>query len=299
MLIPMAEVFVGSEALASGALTRHELQRYHIRLLPDVYQERGQRTTLRDRTVAAWLWSGRRAVVAGAAAAALHGSEWINPDHPVELIWNNGRPPRGLIVRNETLTHDQIERIDGLPVTTVARTAFDLGRHLRRGAAVARLDALLRATGISLADVGALAGRHPGARGVRRLRNVLPLVDGGAASPKETWLRLLFIDAGLPVPTTQIPVYDGRRLVALLDMGWKDFRVSAEYDGDQHRSDRRQYVWDQRRSRLVASLGWKEIRVIKEDSPHEVVARARDALTSRGWRPDIERTQRIGRKRTA
>ena len=41
-------------------------------------------------------------------------------------------------------------------------------------------------------------------------REVLPLVDGGAASPQETRLRLLFIDSGLPRPTTQIPVVEGR-----------------------------------------------------------------------------------------
>lgn len=54
-----------------------------------------------------------------------------------------------------------------------------------------------------------LAKRYPGARNLRRLRAALPIVDGGAASPKETQLRLLLIDAGLPTPTTQLPVLDG------------------------------------------------------------------------------------------
>lgn len=53
-----------------------------------------------------------------------------------------------------------------------------------------------------------LAERHPRARGLKRLRAALPLVGGGAQSPKETWLRLLFIDAGLRRPTTQVVVYD-------------------------------------------------------------------------------------------
>ena len=291
----MVEVFVGSEALSRGALTRHELQRYHTRLFPDVYHPRGQQPSLRDRTLAAWLWSGRRAVIAGAAAAALHGSDWVDREAPIELIWENGRPPAGLIVRNETLHADESTCVAGLPVTTITRTAFDLGRHLRRGQALARLDALARAAGVTARDIHLLAQRHRGARGVRRLRELLALVDGGAASPKETWLRLLFIDAGLPAPRTQIPVYAGGGLVALLDMGWEEFKVSAEYDGDQHRSDRRQYVWDQRRARLVAALGWKEIRVIKEDRPAEVVGRVRDALMSRGWRREIDATQGASR----
>ena len=33
-------------------------------------------------------------------------------------------------------------------------------------------------------------------------------------------------------------------LLAMLDMGWQQFKVAAEYDGDQHRTDRRQYVKD-------------------------------------------------------
>jgi len=281
----MGEVFIGSEALASGALTRHELRRFHDRLLPDVYQARGQPVSLRDRTVAAWLWSRRRAIIAGAAAAALHGAQWISPSEPIELIWDNGRPPPGLVVRNETLADDEVTRVAGLPATTLARTAFDLGRYLPRARAVARLDALMRADSFSSEDILLLAKRYARARGVRRLREIVPLVDRGAASPKETWLRLLLIDAGLPIPTTQIPLYDERGLVAVLDMGWEEFKVAAEYDGDQHRSDRGRYAWDQKRSRLVAGMGWKDIRVIKEDHADEVISRVRDALISRGWRP--------------
>jgi hypothetical protein len=130
-----------------------------------------------------------------------------------------------------------------------------------------------------------LAKRYPGARGLRRLRTTLPLVDAGAASPKETWLRLLLIDARVPVPTTQIPVVHRYRTVAVLDMGWEEFKVAVEYDGDQHRSDRGQYVRDQWRLRKLAELGWIIIRVISEDRSDEIVVRVRDALLAKGWRP--------------
>ncbi len=175
-------------------------------------------------------------------------------------------------------------RINGIPVTTRARTAFDVGRHLERGEAVARLDALMWASPFSTEDVLILAKRHSGARGVRRIREVLPLVDGGADSPRETWLRLLFIDAGLPRPSTQIPVFDGRRLVRTVDMGWEDFKVAAEYDGDQHRTNRKRYVQDLRAFPRLQRLGWIVIRVIKEDAEADIVDRARNALLSRGWR---------------
>lgn len=124
-----------------------------------------------------------------------------------------------------------------LPVTTPARTAFDISRHLKRGHALAGLDALMRAWPFSVEDVLLLDKRYPGARGVRRLRELLPLIDGGAMSPRETRLRLMYIDAGFPKPTTQIPVFDERgRHVRTLDMGWEDFMVASEYDGDQHRT---------------------------------------------------------------
>jgi hypothetical protein len=179
---------------------------------------------------------------------------------------------------------DEITRVAGLPVTTVARTAYDLGRHLPRAQAIARMDALMHATPFSVEDVLLMAKLHPGARGLRRLRAALPLVDGGAASPKETWLRLLLIDADLPVPTTQIPVLDGSFPVAFVDMGWQKYKVAVEYDGDHHRSDRRQYAKDQRRLRKLEGMGWIVIRVIAEDKPDDVVERVRVALLARGWR---------------
>jgi hypothetical protein len=204
----------------------------------------------------------------------------------VELIWDNGHPPGGLLVRNERLGEDEITTVAGLPVTTPARTAFDLGRHLPRGQAVARLDALMRATPFSVEDVISLARRYRGARGLRRLKAVLPLVDGGAASPKETWLRLLLIDAGFPTPTTQIPVADGWRLVGLVDMGWEGVKVAAEYDGDQHRVDREQYVKDMRRLPKLERLGWIVIRVIAEDREGDIIARVDLVLRQRGLRRD-------------
>ena len=282
----MAGVLIGSEAVARGVVTRHELQRWYRPIFPGVYAEKRQQLSLRNRTEAAWLWSRRRAIVAGVAASALHGAQWVDADNPIELVWSNTRPPRGIVAREQLLADDEIAWVAGLPVTTPARTAYDLGRCLPRGRAVARLDALMRATPFSMEDVLVIAKRYPGARGIRRLRWVLPLVDGGAASPKETWLRLLLIDAGLPAPTTQIPVVDGYRALAMLDLGWPELGVAAEYDGDQHRSDRRQYVKDQWRLGKLAELGWIIVRVIAEDKPEDVVERVWRALLARGSRSE-------------
>ena len=220
------------------------------------HSPKGAELTLTKRILGAWLWSKRRAVITGVAASALHGAEWVDADIPIELRLSFPRPPRGIVARNETLFDDEMMYISDLPVTTPARTAFDLGRHLKRGQALARLDALMRARPFSIEDVKLLAKRYRGARGIRQLRELLPLVDGGAASPQETRLRLLFIDNGFPKPTTQIPVFDEWGfLVRTLDMGWEDFMVGAEYDGDQHRTDRGQYVKDLKVWPELARLG--------------------------------------------
>jgi hypothetical protein len=280
----MRKLIVGSQALAKGIVTEHDLRRWYDRMFRDIYWPKGCEPTLLDRIDGAWLRSGRNGVVAGVAASALHGAQWVDDDIPVELIWDNTRPPPGIIARDERLDHDEITTVSCISVTTAARTAYDLGRHLPRGEAVARLDALMRATPFSMDDVLLLAKRHRRARGLKQLHAVLPLVDGGAASPQETRLRLLFIDAGFPRPTTQIPVVDGRgRLVRPVDMGWEDFMVAAEYDGDQHRTNRKVYVKDMRALAELQRLAWIVIRVIKEDRDEDIIDRAYRALVSRGW----------------
>jgi len=277
-------VLIGSEAVRAGTLTSYQLRTRYRALFPDVYVADYVEPSLRDWTVGAWLWSRRRATIAGLAAAALHGSCWVDDHEPVELIWRNTHPPSNMVVRNERIESDEMTRVAGLPVTTVARTAFDLGRHLPREEALVRLDALTRATPFAIQDVMLLAKRYRSARGTLRLREVLSLVDSGAASPIESWLRLLLVDAGLPAPSTQILVVDGWTLLALLDMGWEEFKVAAEYDGDQHRTDRRQYVRDIERQRKLERGGWILVRVIAEDRPGEIIERVRRALIRRGWR---------------
>lgn len=273
--------------MKQGKINRYELRSRFQAIYPDVYLPRGAQLSLRRRSEAAWLWTGRRGTLAGLAAASLHGSDWIDDDEPVELIWRNPRPPEGVITRNLQVAEDELTRVAGLPVTTAARTAFDLGRQLTPERAVARLDALKRATSFSDDAVLLLAERYPGARGVRWLKAVLPRVDPGAASPKETWLRLLLIDAGLPTPQTQIPVLVHYRVVAMLDMGWEPFQVAVEYDGDQHRTSRRQYVRDLRRLKELRELGWMVIRVVAEDRPEHVLRQVVDALRNRGYRDTV------------
>jgi hypothetical protein len=223
----------------------------------------------------------------------------VDPGHAIELVGVRCRPQPGLVARAEAVADDEVTRRSGLPVTTRIRTAFDLGRLQTRPQAIARLDALMWNQRYDVDAVAALAERHPHARGVRQLRELLPLIDGGASSPRESQIRLLLIDAGMPRPTTQIPVLRDRRVVAFLDMGWEDFMVAVEYDGDHHRKDRRQYVKDIARLRMLEDLGWIVIRVIAEDRPAEWLARVDAALQSRGCRIEPTHVQRFIRNYAA
>lgn len=276
------EPFVGSEAVRSGTLRPHQLRSRFRAVYPDVYVRRDQQLTLHQRAVAAWLWSHRRGVLAGLTAAAWHGSKWVDELLPVELVWSNARPPRGLRTYDVRLRPEEHDVVGGIPVTTPQRTAYDIGRRKPMGTAIAHLDALLGATDVKVAEVAEVDDRHRGARGLRQLESALELVDTGSQSPKESWLRLLIIGAGLPRPTTQIPVApsDGTRMY-YLDMGWPDLMVAVEYDGEHHRLDRWQYTRDIRRSEALERLGWLVVRVVATDSPADIIRRIRAALEFR------------------
>ncbi|MEN4477562.1 hypothetical protein [Mycolicibacterium cosmeticum] len=280
----MDDAVLGPEALASGRLTRSQLRWRYTVAHPRVYLRKGAPPDLYTNTVVAWLWSDRRAVIAGRAAAALHGAHWVHAKAPIELITEHRRPRPGIIVREERLAPDEICTMGDLRVTAPARTALDLARFLPRDDAVQHLDALARATRVNAAQVLGLAARYPGLRGIRQARTALALMDAGAQSPRETALRLLLVDEGFPRPVTQIAVSDGFN-TAYLDMGWEEPRIGLEYDGRQHHTDRRQWVQDIGRNELIAAQGWINVHVVAEHGRRFIVRRVREAFARRGVPP--------------
>ncbi len=278
----MGEPFIGSEAVARGDVTKSQLCTRYTRLLRDVYVDSGVEVTAALRAKAGWLWARRQGVVAGFSAAALHGSRWVDDRKPVELIHDNRHRLPGIQTRGDRLEDDEIEIVAGIPVTSPARTAIDLGCWYPTMTAVAAIDALARATDIKAAEVELLAQRYAGRRGITRARQAVGLFDAGAQSPKESWLRVVLIEQGLPRPQTQIPVCDEfGSMIAYLDMGWEDVKVAVEYDGDHHRSDRTQYDWDIRRLEMLQRRGWIVVRVVAGDRPAEIVRRVRAVLAQR------------------
>lgn len=270
--------FIGSEALANGEISRHELRKHYRAIMPNVYLDKRVEPSLRQRAYAAWLWSHREGVIAGAAASAMHGAKWVDDTTPIELVWRNARTPPGVVSRDELLLGGEFQTYSGLSVTTPERTAFDIGRRGPTGRAVARLDALAAVTDFKVRDVEALAANHRHTRGLRQLQTALDLVDAGAQSPKETWLRLLLINAGFPRPQTQIPVLGrGGLRRYFLDMGWENIMLAVEYDGEQHWTNPTQYASDIERQEYVNSVGWTVIRVVARQRPGDIIRRVQRA----------------------
>ena len=75
----MEEPFLGSEALSSGRLTRHELRTKFVAVHQDVYMSSNtELTPVVPREGPAGRRSRRRGVLVGFSASAVHGAKWIS-----------------------------------------------------------------------------------------------------------------------------------------------------------------------------------------------------------------------------
>ena len=272
------EPFLGTEALATGALTRGGLRWNYRAVLPNVYLPKDATPTLEARTIAAWLWTGRRGIVAGLAAAAIHGVTGIDADVPIELIGPHARRHPGVIVREERIADDEVCSRLGLRVTTPARTALDLGRHLPIGQAVERLDVLARVGCLTEAEVDYELERYRGARGIPRARTALRLMDGGARCPEETRMRLLLQATGMPRPRTDIVVGDGVH-VTRIGMGWEELKLGVSYF-EPPWPDGCAAVQNLLHHELVQRTGWTEFGYVGTRHARIVVHRVRGEM----WR---------------
>jgi hypothetical protein len=223
------------------------------------------------------------AVLGGISAVWVHGGEVAWPDEPVEIILPPNRRARSrkhLRVRGHVLLPAEVMNSRFGHVTTPARTAFDLGRHNDPLRAVPLLDALVRATGVTRQQVEDIARHHPGARLIRQLPNMLDLVDAGAESVRESQLRVILIEAGLPHPVTQYTVLtaDGM-FVARVDLAWPELRVIVEYDGAHH-DDPKQIARDRARINALRAAGWTVLVVDRAQFARrdEMIALIRNVL---------------------
>jgi hypothetical protein len=169
----------------------------------------------------------------------------------------HGRLRNGLSISGErNLRPEDITEVMGLAVTTVLRTAWDLGRVRSRERAISGMDQMLRLPGFPLAAFLAGIERFRGQRWVTTLRTLAPLADGRAESPPESILRLYWIDAGLPWPVPQLEVWVDGVLIARLDIGHPGIFYAVEYDGVEWHSSLEQVAHDLRRRLAVREQGY-------------------------------------------
>ncbi|GAA3959756.1 hypothetical protein GCM10023085_47750 [Actinomadura viridis] len=224
------------------------------------------------RRTAAWIW-GLDVLPPGAARMG-----W-----ELDLVDGAGLPP------------SHVAEEGGLRVTTPARTALDCARRLPPQEAVAALDQFLR-TGVELAELKLMARDLRGRRDSSRLRGVLSLGDRGAASPGESRTRFTVVDTGFPRPRTQVPVMGPRGDPFFIDLGYEEFRVGMEYDGEPHHTGPVARARDEARRRwLTREMGWEIITVTRDflPCPGPYLEVLLTALLHRGWEPSPTTMDRI------
>ncbi|MFT4199224.1 endonuclease domain-containing protein [Gordonia sp. (in: high G+C Gram-positive bacteria)] len=250
---------------------------------------RAQLLSVRERILATAANAHGRPVVTGVSASILHGTNWFDPFFDVELIHDlSGSTWKGAgrTVRRYQLAPSDVTDIDGVLVTTRVRTAFDVGRIPPAWRGLGNLDALHRAAPFSILALIRYIDDHRGWRYIRQLRAIAPLVDGAAESPPESWLRLLLIQSGLPLPELQIVVVDETgHGFARVDMGYRGPKIAIEYDGEEFHSLAEHQDRDARRDAKLEALGWVAVRVDAErlfDRPWTILTEIEHLLHERG-----------------
>ena len=163
-----------------------------------------------------------------------------------------------------TLPPSERTVVDDLPVTTRARTVFDIARResFRSGVVVA--DAALR-SGLAPQELLELLDLHPRWPGVRKVRRVLAFADGRAESPLESLGRVTCLEEDLPVFEPQVEVWVDGRFVARVDGLWREQLVVFEGDGGMKFTDESVLPALLRRQERIREAGLPVVRGFWED----------------------------------
>jgi len=196
-------------------------------------------------------------------------------DEPLHVMRDGTPLRRAGVVGHRGLSTREPETLRGLAVTSPVATWVDLAALsglttedlVIAGDAFATRDADLLAPMVE-ASLGV------GGRGRRRLREAGPLLRAGSGSPMETRAGLAFSRARLPEAELNAEVFaeDGHFIARVVFL-WREARVIVEYEGDQHRTDRRLWQSDIARVRLLEALGWPVIRITSADLREPALAR--------------------------
>lgn len=247
--------------------------------------------THRQRLWIAHLGAGRHSVVSHEAAGHLERLPLVTGepvvltvDHPRHL-----RIPGAVVHQISDLTPRWVWNLEGLPVTTTARTIVDLSSVWSRAKLGVAVDQALAGRRVSLGAVAACLQEvlRPGKRGLHRLVAVLDERGAGYVPPMSELERLL-LDvlrrAGLPDPVRQYALPGRGAVTGLVDAAYPEARLLIEADGrswhDRIATARRDRLRDNESSRL----GWLTLRFTWEEvteDPDGVAATVLDTLTVR------------------
>jgi very-short-patch-repair endonuclease/predicted transcriptional regulator of viral defense system len=173
-------------------------------------------------------------------------------------------------------------KLDGIPITTPARTLLDLAavapsRALEQAMAEAERRLLARRS-----ELAALLSRYPGRPGSRVLRVLLEADEGPALTRSEAEERFLSLirKAGLPAPSVnaRLGPYE-------VDFLWREAGLAVEVDGFAFHADRASFEADRRRDADLASRGVTVVRVTWRqivDQPEAMLVRIGQALARLG-----------------
>ncbi len=232
------------------------------------------------------------------SAAAVHGLSLWRPPSQVHVFvrsTSSSRSARDIARHTAPLPDEHVTAVDGLPVTTLARTVADCALTLPALDALVVADGAMNCAGFDVGEALAWVRSRGRRNGKARADLVLRSARAGTDSVRETWLRYLAIRLGLPSPELQVPVVTrlGRFRT---DLGWPEHGVYAEYDGlvkytpDGVRPGHDGYtelIREKRRSDAIREAGIDLLRVTVHDTPSAIGRR----LLAR-FPPEIRRTAR-------
>jgi very-short-patch-repair endonuclease len=264
---------------------RRRLQVNRLRRLhPGVYAVGHWALTSRSHDLAAVFACGPQALLSHRAAGRRLGL--LRSGAPIEVTAPRGcKPKPGILVHRTRLIHpDDRSTVDGVPVTSIARTLVDLADVLsdRLLAAAVNEAEVLRV--FDLTAIEETQSRLPGRRGRARLKRVLAAyteAPGYTTNEAERLFLRLCSRHGLPNP---------QRIVTAgyeLDFYWSDTRLAIEIDGGAFHRTRQAFHEDRRRDRRLAGLGIQVARVPWRDLTDgelELVAELK-AIRARRARP--------------
>jgi Protein of unknown function (DUF559) len=244
--------------------TRLRSGRLH-RLHRGVYIVGGKLVTREGRWLAATMRGGEGAVLSHGSAAALWGilrdGEGGRIDISLPRSTQLPRPIRRHVLR---LTSDEITTRRLIPVTTLARTFFDIAV----GCPSERLEAAIREAEyrhrFRLQQLEHILERNPGRRGASAIRACLRRLDHGPRGRTRSRLEVRFAAilarTDLPQPALNALLdLDGHTIEA--DCLWRRQRLIVELDGGRSHGTRVAFETDRKRDRRLQVAGWRVVRV--------------------------------------